>query len=42
MIIIGDLNENQIGSNCGQHIMHYIDSQEKLDTAYTYRLEEIN
>jgi 23S rRNA (adenine2503-C2)-methyltransferase len=35
---IGELEENKIGSNCGQHIMHYRNSSQQIEGSYTYRL----
>lgn len=38
IISIGELEENQIGSNCGQFIQAYNRSCEKLPEAYTYQV----
>ena len=35
---IGELEENKIGSNCGQHIMHYRHSSQQIEGSYTYWL----
>ena len=35
---IGELEENRIGSNCGQYVQAYLKSCEKLDEAYSYKL----
>ncbi len=35
---IGELEENKIGSNCGQHIMHYKKSALQSENSYTYPL----
>lgn len=36
---IGELEENQIGSNCGQYVQTYLKSCEKLEEAYSYKLK---
>ncbi len=38
---IGELEENKIGSNCGQHIMHYKKSSQQIEGSYTYRLQPV-
>ncbi len=38
---IGELEENKIGSNCGQHIMHYRNSSQRIEGSYTYRLQPV-
>lgn len=38
ILSIGELEENKIGSNCGQFILNHLKKQEKLDDAYTYPL----
>lgn len=38
IISIGELEENQIGSNCGQYLQAHLKSCEKLPEAYTYRV----
>jgi 23S rRNA (adenine2503-C2)-methyltransferase len=35
---IGELEENKIGSNCGQHIMHFKQSAVQIKDSYTYPL----
>lgn len=39
LLSIGEVEENKIGSNCGQHILNYLDSGNQFDNAYTYQLE---
>ena len=39
LLSIGEVEENKIGSNCGQHILNYLDSGNQFDDAYTYKLE---
>lgn len=38
IISIGELEENNIGSNCGMHLMNYLNSQKKLENSYTYKI----
>jgi 23S rRNA (adenine2503-C2)-methyltransferase len=40
ILSIGELEENQIGSNCGQHLMNYMNENEKPEGAYSYSLEK--
>lgn len=39
LLSIGEVEENKIGSNCGQHILNYMNSGNKFDDAYTYKLK---
>ncbi|MCX6154623.1 MAG: radical SAM protein [Candidatus Kapabacteria bacterium] len=39
IISIGELEENLIGSNCGQYISNYLKSDEELEDAYKYEFE---
>jgi 23S rRNA (adenine2503-C2)-methyltransferase len=39
IISIGDLTENEIGSNCGQHIMNFLKNNVKIDNSYTFPLQ---
>jgi len=41
IVSIGELEENHIGSNCGQYIRRYLDSGDGFRTAYNYGLVEI-
>lgn len=41
ILSIGELSENLIGSNCGQHIINYLNSKKKLSNSYTYKLEKV-
>ena len=34
IVSIGELEENRIGSNCGQYLKRYLDSRKKLDGGY--------
>lgn len=38
ILSIGELAENHIGSNCGQHVTNYLRERDKIKGAYTYRL----
>jgi len=38
IVSIGELEENQIGSNCGQYLQAYLKSCEKLPEAYTCKV----
>ena len=41
ILSIGELEENHIGSNCGQHIQNYLKEKEIIESGYTYRLEKV-
>jgi len=41
LLSIGELKENHIGSNCGQHIANYLKEKEKVKDGYTYPLEKV-
>jgi 23S rRNA (adenine2503-C2)-methyltransferase len=36
IVSIGELEENQIGSNCGQHVLNYLRSRVAVEGGYTY------
>ena len=38
IISIGETEENQIGSNCGQYVQAHLKACEKMDEAYSYKL----
>ena len=40
ILSIGDLTENEIGSNCGQHVMNYLDNNVKLKNSYTFPIQK--
>ena len=40
IVSIGDLTENEIGSNCGQHVMNYLDNKTKLKDSYTFPIQK--
>ncbi len=41
ILSIGELEENRIGSNCGQHIMNYLSRSKAPLDAYSYELESV-
>ena len=41
LLSIGELEENHIGSNCGQHIMNFIKEKKKIIDGYTYALRSV-
>jgi 23S rRNA (adenine2503-C2)-methyltransferase len=42
LISIGELEENKIGSNCGQYIMNIDKSNVTTEESYTYEIKEIS
>lgn len=40
IISIGDLTENEIGSNCGQHVMNFLKNKVKFEDSYTFPLQK--
>ena len=41
IVSIGEVQENEIGSNCGQYVLNYMESQKKLDNGYTYEVKQL-
>ena len=41
IVSIGEVEENQIGSNCGQYVLRYLESRETLNDGYTYQVEPL-
>ena len=39
LLSIGEVEENKIGSNCGQYLRRHLDTVDKLDDAYTYAVQ---
>jgi 23S rRNA (adenine2503-C2)-methyltransferase len=39
IISIGELEENYIGSNCGQYLQRHLKSSDRLSTGYTYNVQ---
>lgn len=42
IVSIGDLIENEIGSNCGQHIMNYLKHNVEFENSYTFPLQKLS
>jgi 23S rRNA (adenine2503-C2)-methyltransferase len=40
IVSIGELEENQIGSNCGQYLRTHLDAESKIEEGYTYCVRE--
>ncbi len=38
---IGEIEENQIGSNCGQYVLNYLKSKTPIKDGYTYQVQEL-
>lgn len=36
IVSIGNVEENQVGSNCGQYLRTHLNAMEKIDSGYTY------
>ena len=41
IVSIGEVEENYIGSNCGQYVRRHLDAEECIEDGYTYHLQEI-
>ena len=39
-ILVGELEENRIGSNCGQYVLKHIMAESKLGSGYLYKIED--
>jgi len=39
IVSIGEVEENEIGSNCGQYVLNYLESGQMVDGGYSYRVE---
>jgi 23S rRNA (adenine2503-C2)-methyltransferase len=42
IVSIGEIVENQIGSNCGQYVLKYLESQIPVEDGYTYQVENLS
>ncbi|MFH1185939.1 MAG: radical SAM protein [Chloroflexota bacterium] len=40
IVSIGELEENRIGSNCGQYVLNYLKSESAVDGGYSYPVRE--
>jgi len=41
VLSIGPLDENNIGSNCGQNLMRHLSCEENIVNSYTYEIKEV-
>ena len=41
IVSIGEVEENEIGSNCGQYVLKYMESQKSLEDGYTYEVKQL-
>ena len=41
IVSIGEVEENYIGSNCGQYVRRHLEAGEHIQGGYTYSLQEI-
>jgi len=41
IVSIGEVKENEIGSNCGQFVLKYMESQKTLEDGYTYEVKQL-
>lgn len=41
ILSIGEIEENEIGSNCGQYVLQYLESQQVVQDGYTYKVQEL-
>lgn len=39
LISIGEIEENQIGSNCGQYLIKHLKTKEQIKEGYTYKIQ---
>jgi 23S rRNA (adenine2503-C2)-methyltransferase len=39
IVSIGEVEENEIGSNCGQYVLNYLESGQMVDGGYSYQVE---
>jgi 23S rRNA (adenine2503-C2)-methyltransferase len=42
IVSIGEVEENAIGSNCGQYVLKYLEGQQTVRDGYTYQVEIVN
>jgi 23S rRNA (adenine2503-C2)-methyltransferase len=42
IVSIGEVEENQIGSNCGQYVLKYLQSQNAITDGYSYPIQTID
>ena len=41
IVSIGEVEENEIGSNCGQYVLKYMESEKSLKDGYTYEVKQM-
>jgi 23S rRNA (adenine2503-C2)-methyltransferase len=41
IVSIGEVEENEIGSNCGQYVLRHMESQKPLEDGYTYEVQQL-
>jgi len=41
IVSVGEVVENQIGSNCGQYVLKYMESRQAVDGGYSYAVEAV-
>ncbi len=39
IVSIGEVEENRIGSNCGQYIRRHLEARQRLTEGYTYKID---
>jgi 23S rRNA (adenine2503-C2)-methyltransferase len=42
IVSIGEVEENEIGSNCGQYVLNYLESGVAVKDGYTYPMEQVS
>ena len=42
IVAIGEVEENQIGSNCGQYLLKYLNERTPVTNGYTYQLQSLS
>ena len=42
IVSIGEVEENEIGSNCGQYVLNYLESGQSVQGGYTYQIENMS
>jgi 23S rRNA (adenine2503-C2)-methyltransferase len=41
IVSIGEVEENEIGSNCGQYVLRHMESQKPLEDGYSYEVQPL-
>ena len=41
IVSIGEVEENEIGSNCGQYVLNYLESGKMVEGGYSYQVEHL-